>query len=241
MSIPMDRPTSEIPMLWTVVVRADSKGAALAPPKGQQPPPPLASNSTVSLQWAVVVALGLAVATSFLCWLASGQSYSDLLVVPGLSKDIFSIKVAWALGLGAISLLWVATILDTRKGNQHFEWVVEISYIGIQLYQPTDSPLRGPTPTVFIAQSDVLDCIVYEVIQVACVRSIVSLRVRNCDPRAAVEINSSTSPAAAARSLPPDYRIIPLFQGVHLTYSECMQVRNEIQKHLRSVSLRRVS
>jgi hypothetical protein len=232
-------------MLWTVVVRADSKGEALVPPsKGQQPPPPLASNSTVSLQWAAVVA-AFAVATSFLFWLASGQSYSAFLVVPGLSKDIISIKVAWALGLGAISLLWVATILDTRKGNDHFEWVVEISYVGIQIYQPTNSPLRGPTPSVFIAQSDVLDCIVYEVIQVACVRSIVSLRARNCNPRATAEINSSPSPAAAAAiagwSLPPDYRLIPLFQGVHLTYSECMQVRNEIQKHLLSVSLRHVS
>jgi pseudouridine synthase len=238
-------------MLHTVVVRAGFKGEALASPSRRQ----LVHNSVVSPRRAdVVIAgrVGTVLATSNPVFgLPYDRLPAALLLIPGLLTNIISIKVA--AGFVVASLFWGAAFPDLRtwlkrcfsprpKRNQYFEWVVEISHAGIQVYNPFVSPTRVPTPSVFIPLNVVLDCIVYEVIQIACVRSVVSLRVRHndSDQKSALKTRSWASQVAGVREVqlpPPDYRLIPLFQGVQLTYRECMEIRSEIQQRLEYVSL----
>jgi pseudouridine synthase len=236
-------------MLHTVVVRAGFRGEALASPSRRQ----LARNSVVLPRRADVVIAGLVgtvlAASNPVFGLPYDRLPAALLLIPGLLTNIISIKVA--AGFVVASLFWGVAFPNLRawlkrcfypKRNQYFEWVVEISHAGIQVYNPFASPTRVPTPSVFIPLDVVLDCIVYEVIQMACVESVVSLRVHHndSDQKSAVKTSSRASQVAGVREgrlSPPDYRLVPLFQGVQLTYRECTEIRSEIQQRLQDVSL----
>jgi hypothetical protein len=108
---------------------------------------------------------------------------------------------------------------DGRKAS------VTIYPLGIQLVSTTTIRtiiITGQTTTqlsapIFLPRDQVIDCVVNEIILARRVRSVVVFRVRgDCGDEAA--------------SIP--MRLVQAFPDVHMTYTECLKVRDEIMQCL---------
>ena len=119
-----------------------------------------------------------------------------------------------------LTILIVFLSIVVMLGNQQVDdesparqVVLSVYPIGIQL----DSNNSSGIPT-FVPREDVVDCVVTEIIRAHCVFSTLVIRVRQ---QPANDDNDSI-------------RLIPAFPGVEMTYKECLTMRHEINKYLRS-------
>lgn len=117
-----------------------------------------------------------------------------------------------------LALVLLVTIASQRSGHRQRShsccWTREARFypVGIQLSR-VHRATGESTQKVFIPRQDIKDCIVSEVILAHRVISCVLLRVAR---------NNET-------------RLVEVFQGMELSFLECMTMRNKIDEYIKSI------
>jgi disulfide bond formation protein DsbB len=182
-------------------------------------------RSTRFTHWVMMIAVAVAMAgplhnqmLSLLVW--HSVSGYHLIFVSSMAGVYVALWMLWSKPSKSLAEN-VSTGVNRTNSVPSWEWTVEMSQVGIQLHRPKNS-CRKQSLSLFVARSDIIDCIVQEVIHVDAIHSLVSLRVVAPDGRSMTETSTTR----------PSFRLIPLFPGVRLTYQECLVLRNEIQQRL---------